>query len=317
MNQFSDKTRLERSKVFMDLSDDVHEQHRDGLRRVARSKRSLAAAAAAAEKPGGDILSKVYDMLAPLKQQLHAQRSAEPTYVNWQKQTKNRRKPCLMEPSFDQQDCGCCYAAASMRLFEWLLCEKRAGSSSSSASKKIKLSEQFLVNCGAMFDLDGCTKGNLVGVMRFVYTIGLLPSTQMPYVAHDGDQCPAKMPGEIERHFRAELVKLKDVNYKLFEQTHEWPEALAEQPLVVLANLDDDFLDYGGGIYRPGSCRPESSHFMLLVGFKLNKATGDKVWLFSNSFGPDWGEWGYLRMSNDKAAAGCFAYAVKVDAQFQ
>ncbi|GAB6025600.1 hypothetical protein CHUAL_011327 [Chamberlinius hualienensis] len=58
------------------------------------------------------------------------------------------------------------------------------------------------------------------------------------------------------------------------------------------------FLFYKG-IYKDDNCKksPSESNFVvLIVGYGIDKTTGQKYWIVKNSWGTKWGEDGYMRM---------------------
>ncbi|GAB6025601.1 hypothetical protein CHUAL_011328 [Chamberlinius hualienensis] len=59
------------------------------------------------------------------------------------------------------------------------------------------------------------------------------------------------------------------------------------------------FIFYKKGIYKDDNCKnkPEDMNFaVLIVGYGIDKTTGQKYWIVKNSLGAQWGEDGYMRM---------------------
>jgi C1A family cysteine protease len=71
--------------------------------------------------------------------------------------------------------------------------------------------------------------------------------------------------------------------------------ALANGPLTTTLMVYDDFLFYSGGIYKHVSGGAAGGHAVSIVGY--DDAT--RVWIVRNSWGPDWGENGFIRVSWD------------------
>ena len=70
-------------------------------------------------------------------------------------------------------------------------------------------------------------------------------------------------------------------------------EKLHSGPLVVLiSSKSDDFAKYRGGIYN-GWCSSAVDHAMALVGVD----TIQRYWILRNSWGTEWGERGYMRIT--------------------
>jgi hypothetical protein len=71
--------------------------------------------------------------------------------------------------------------------------------------------------------------------------------------------------------------------------------ALKHGPLVTTLTVYSDFLTYGGGIYKHVTGDAVGGHAVSLVGF--DDAT--RSFLVRNSWGPEWGENGFVRVSYD------------------
>lgn len=66
-------------------------------------------------------------------------------------------------------------------------------------------------------------------------------------------------------------------------------------------DIGDEFMLYAGGIYAGETIPPvdqNGGHAVLLVGY--GEEDGEKYWTVQNSWGPDWGEDGYVRLSREK-----------------
>lgn len=70
-------------------------------------------------------------------------------------------------------------------------------------------------------------------------------------------------------------------------------------PIGVYSSLFT-FLNYHEGVYNDPECIGTVDHAMLLVGFGTDPVYGD-YWLVKNSYGSDWGENGYIRMTRSIA----------------
>lgn len=215
---------------------------------------------------------------------------------------------CLQAPR-DQGECGCCYAMASVKLYEWLYCRQRN-------NQQVKFSEQFLLDCGHLSGLKGCESGNSGQALKFIESYGLMPdSLYKPFLARV-ETCPlGASPDELSTSSLSKsIIGIENMTHKLLrEGPAEWEAALAEQPLVVYFRAEEDFLDYGGGLYESSDCDPDYGHFLLLVGH--GSENGHPYWLLSNSFGTDWGQDGYIKLSkrHDK----CIGYVLKATAEFK
>lgn len=71
--------------------------------------------------------------------------------------------------------------------------------------------------------------------------------------------------------------------------------ALQDGPLTTTLMVYDDFLFYSGGVYKHVTGGLAGGHAVSLVGY----SDADHAWIIRNSWGADWGENGYIRVSYD------------------
>eukprot|EP00798_Chlamydomonas_sp_ICE-L_P027483 gene27483-4789_t len=67
------------------------------------------------------------------------------------------------------------------------------------------------------------------------------------------------------------------------------------QPIAIYFEVDDAFMNYKGGIYKPATCGTFTNHNMLLVGY--DKRGTQPFWIIKNQWGTGWGELGYARVA--------------------
>ena len=71
-------------------------------------------------------------------------------------------------------------------------------------------------------------------------------------------------------------------------------------PMAMQIDLPASFAAYGAGVYMHGDGEAGiGAHVMLVVGFNDD----ERCWIVKNSYGPAWGEQGFIRMSYDRRDA--------------
>ena len=73
--------------------------------------------------------------------------------------------------------------------------------------------------------------------------------------------------------------------------------ALATQPLSVASDVNSNFRYYRSGVLDDTSCGDNSYHATLLVGWGNDADSGLDYWLMKNSWGPTWGDKGYIKLA--------------------
>ncbi len=87
-------------------------------------------------------------------------------------------------------------------------------------------------------------------------------------------------------------------------------QALKKGPLVTTLKVYDDFLVYSSGVYKSVSNNALGGHAVSLVGFN----DAGRYWIVRNSWGTDWGEKGFIRISyDDKSGIGDSTWAYQTN----
>jgi len=82
--------------------------------------------------------------------------------------------------------------------------------------------------------------------------------------------------------------------------------AVAQRGPVAIAAAAGDWALYEKGVFTPTSNDAKVNHAILLVGYGIDEDTGEKYYKIRNSWGPGFGEEGYIRvLRNDEDSSNC------------
>lgn len=174
-------------------------------------------------------------------------------------------------------------------MYEWAYCK--------ATGKRVAFSEQYVLDCGVRLDLKGCDGDVFSKVSDFVDDFGLELRSNYPYRGRQ-DECPYE-PGTKKR--KMGYLRIDDKGFKAVK-LENFSKYLSKSPLVLNLKVNDDFVQYGGGVDDNNGCKEENMHAVLLTG--SGREDGEEYYLFRNSFSTGWGETGYYKM-NKKAAEKC------------
>jgi len=208
-----------------------------------------------------------------------------PKSVDW------REKGCVSEVK-DQKQCGSCWAFSTTGAVEGAWCAAGNG--------QVNLSEQQLVDCGAKEGNAGCQGGLMTkGLQYVVDNNGLCSEDDYPYIArrHWLKGCMAKKC-KSQAHIKGyEVVPPNDEKALAAAVAKYGPISIGIQ-----ANIRD-FMLYHGGVFD-AKCGDELDHGVLLVGYGNDESTKQDYWVIKNSWGPRWGEKGFIRMVRNTSPDG-------------
>lgn len=157
------------------------------------------------------------------------------------------------------------------------------------------MSEQNLIDCSEKYGNEGCNGGLMDYAFAYVKdNKGIDTEKSYPYESEDG-RC----------HYNPKTSGATDTGFIDLPSGDEQKllEAVATVgPISVAIDAShNSFQLYQSGIYyekRCGSAVPYLDHGVLVVGY--GSENGTDFWIVKNSWGSDWGDHGYIKMSRNR-----------------
>ncbi|WRX29786.1 Peptidase C1A [Theobroma cacao] len=152
------------------------------------------------------------------------------------------------------------------------------------------LSEQELIDCDTTYN-NGCNGGLMDNAFAYIIANGgLHREDDYPYIMEEGT-CEM-------RKEQSNLVTISGYRDVPKNNEESLLKALANQPVSVAIQASGrDFQFYSGGVFD-GHCGTQVDHGVAAVGYG-STSRGLNYIIVKNSWGPRWGEKGYIRMKRN------------------
>ncbi|KAI4893070.1 hypothetical protein NFI96_023250 [Prochilodus magdalenae] len=197
----------------------------------------------------------------------------------------------------NQGECGSCWAFSTVGALEGQMFRK--------TGKLVPLSEQQLVDCSWLYENGGCEGGLMDKAFQYVMENGgLMAESSYPYEETEG-MCRYKSKEVVAGCRGFEMLPSGD------ENTLQLTLAAVGPVSVAIDAGQNTFQLYESGVYDDPYCNNmDLNHAVLVVGYSTD-IQGQDYWLVKNSWGTDWGDEGYIKMSRNKRnQCGIASYAV-------
>jgi cathepsin L len=222
---------------------------------------------------------------------------------------------------YDQGSCGSCWAIASAVLLE-------AHSEIHAAEGKGRtFSAQELVSCVPNPEhcggTGGCEGATIELAMEWTMKHGLAEDSKVPYKAMDGECRVTKQSEGSSLLQISDRGGIRSVAAAPHEESPESHSSASSSPAMqfgmigwerlpensydaILHALQDgpigisvaasDWFEYSYGVFD--KCQKDAiiDHAVVMIGYGQEEGGGDGYWLLKNSWGPEWGEHGLMRL---------------------
>ena len=214
---------------------------------------------------------------------LFKHKPAVPAALDW----RNKDGVNWVSPILNQGNCGSCVSFSTVATLE-----TQVNVSSGIPGLNPQFSTQALFSCGG----GACDFGWQPQLAaEFLKTTGVPDEACSPYTEGatgvDVD-CSATCGDRAARSLKIVDFTTPSNGGKSIDAVKA---ALQNGPLVTTLTVYDDFLFYSSGVYKHTTGGAAGGHAVSIVGYN----DADRAWIVRNSWGPDWGENGFVRVSYD------------------
>lgn len=197
-----------------------------------------------------------------------------------------------VNPIQDQGSCGSCYAFAALASIEH--------ETSFFHKDVLKYSEQQVVDCSTEefgYENLGCDGGFMPYVYDYLTETQGCLAEEYPYTGNGDDTC-RESECETKDFIVHDYQEVPANSAQAFKETAQYS--------VIATGITaghKDFTYYKEGVFDLDDCSTENNHAVAVVGYGTDENGGDYIKI-RNSWGANWGEAGYMRLSTKNDAEG-------------
>jgi C1A family cysteine protease len=180
----------------------------------------------------------------------------------------------------DQGQCGSCWSFSSTGAME--------GAYFIKTGTLLSLSEQELVDCDHIGSA-GCNGGSMEGAFEWYKTNMSELESDYGYTGRNGTCKETSYTGQFESTGYVQVTANSESAFKASVQAGPTSIAIEADKRV--------FQTYTSGILNSTSCGTQLDHGVLAVGYGTEN--GQAYYLVKNSWGPSWGDNGYLKIADN------------------
>ena len=189
-------------------------------------------------------------------------------------------KGCVT-PVKDQGSCGSCWAFSTTGSMEGAHCAE--------GHALVSLSEQELVDCDTKDGNQGCNGGDMAAAMVWTESNGLCTEATYQYKGKDESCAESSCTAAVKCTSDAPVATGSSSGLMASIETAPTSVAIEADKLV--------FQFYTSGVLNSTKCGTNLDHGVLAVGYGTE--SGQAYYLVKNSWGPSWGDAGFLKIANN------------------
>jgi hypothetical protein len=191
-------------------------------------------------------------------------------------------------PVKNQGSCGSCWSFSTTGALE--------GMNQIATGELVSLSEQQFVACDKPLN-HGCNGGSMALAFKYAKKNAIETEADYPYTAGNGDRGSCL--------YDSSKGVVKDLSFSMVTpgSPDQLKAALNKGPVSIAIQADQRvFQQYTSGVLTEG-CGTQLDHGVLAVGYGIENGT--EYYLVKNSWGPEWGLNGYIKLGIEDGDGVC------------